>query len=125
MKNFAKNDYYIQLCVLIAGLFSILIGIILGYGAFLFYFIVGIPQLISFCIKAFRHTKKSLSYIVYGIFIIPVWVSWMVILGFSNNNDITIFFGYILIAAAFYSPFLAIFYVYDAYELYQSEKQRP
>ncbi len=122
MKTFAKNDFYFQIFVLIAGVLSIIIGIRLGYGAFLFYFVVGIPQLISFCIKAFQETRKSLGYIVYGFFIIPVWISWLVILGFNNNNDVTNFFGYILLASAFYSPFLAIVYVYDAYKFYKSQK---
>lgn len=125
MKTFAKNDFYFQIFVLIAGALSIIIGIGLGYGAVLFYFVVGIPQLISFLIKAFQNIKKSLSYIIYGIFIIPVWISWLVILGFSNNNDVTNFFGYILLASAFYSPFLAIVYVYDVYEFYKSQKQKP
>lgn len=122
MKTFAKNDFYIQLCILIAGLLSIIIGIILGYGAFLFYFVVGIPQLISFIIKAFQDTKKSLGYIVYGFFIIPVWIAWLVILGFNNNNDVTNFFGYILLASAFYSPVLAILYAYDSYIFFKSQK---
>jgi hypothetical protein len=122
MKTFAKNDFYIQFYVLMAGLVSIIIGIGLGYGIFLFYFVVGIPQLISFLIKAFQETEKSLTYIIYGFFIIPVWVSWLAVLGFNNNNDVTNFFGYILIASVFYSPILAIVYVYDSYKLYKSQK---
>jgi hypothetical protein len=122
MKTFAKNDFYIQFYVLIAGLVSIIIGIGLGYGIFLFYFIVGIPQLISFLIKAFQEKEKSLTYIIYGFFIMPVWVSWLAVLGFNNINDVTNFFGYILIASVFYSLILAIVYVYDSYKLYKSQK---
>ncbi|MDQ0595137.1 hypothetical protein QFZ37_003506 [Chryseobacterium ginsenosidimutans] len=122
MKTFAKNDYYIQFYILIAGLVSIIIGLELGYGIFLFYFVVGIPQLISFFIRAFQETKKSLRYIIYGFFIMPVWISWLAVLGFNNNNDVTNFFGYILVASVFYSPLLAILYVYDTYRVYKSQK---
>jgi len=123
MKNSAKNDYYIQLCILTAGLLSIIIGMVLGYGVILFYFVVGIPQLITYIIKGFQGTKKSLGYIVYGFFIIPVWISWLVLLGFNNNNDVTNFFGYILLASVFYSPVLALIYVYDSYMFFKSQKQ--
>jgi len=125
MKTFAKNDYYIQLSFLLIGLILTLLDItIFKKGlVFLFYFIVGIPQLISFVIRAFQETKKSLRYVVYGVFIIPVWISWLIILGFNTNNDITNFFGVILIASVFYSPVLAIVYVYDIYKLYTFEKQ--
>lgn len=123
MKTFVKNDFYIQLCCLIIGLLSICIGFIEGYGALLFYFVVGIPQLISFLLKIFQKRKKSVPYIIYGIFIIPVWVSILFIFIFKNNNTVTNFFGYILIAALIYSPFLAFLYVYDNYKAYQSSKK--
>lgn len=125
MKTFATNDFYIQLLFFLIGLILIFLDIVIikkGFG-FLFYFIVGIPQLISFCIKAFQETKKSLRYIVYGFFIIPIWISWLFILGFNSNNDVTNFFGCILIVSIFYSPVLAIVYVYDCYKFFKSQKQ--
>lgn len=127
MKTFAKNDFYIQLSFLVIGLITVFLGIVVFENAtvFLSYFIVGIPQLISFIIRAFQEIKKSWLYIVYGILIIPVWISWLIILAFNNNNEVTNFFGYILITSIFYSPFLAVVYVYDAYEFYKSQKQRP
>jgi hypothetical protein len=123
MKTFAKNDFHIQLCILIIGLLSIIIGIGLDYGILLFYFVVGIPQLISFLIKAFQKTDKSPRYIIYGFFIMPVWISWLVILGLNNNSDVTNFFGFILVLSGFYSPVLAIVYVYDSYKFYKSLKE--
>jgi len=124
MKTFAKNNYYIQLSLLIIGLALALLDALIFHKGFVFlsYFIVGIPQLISFLIKAFQQTEKSLRYIVYGFFIIPVWISWLVILGIHQNNDTVNFFGYILIASVFYSPLLAIIYVYDNYKTYKSLK---
>jgi hypothetical protein len=120
MKTFAKNDFYIQFYILLTVIAFIILGIfVLGYAAFLFYFVVGISQLISFIIKAFQKTKKSWMYIVYGIFIMPVWISWLIVLAFNSNNDVTNFFGCILIASIFYSPVLAIIYVYDCYKLYK------
>ncbi|WP_415328078.1 hypothetical protein [Chryseobacterium sp. MMS23-Vi53] len=120
MKTFAKNDFYIQLSLFIIGLITVFLGIVVFENAvvYLFYFIVGIPQLISFIIRAFQEIKKSWLYIVYGIFIIPVWISWLIILAFNNNNEVT----NVLIASIFYSPFLAIIYVYDTYEFYKSQK---
>ncbi len=121
MKTFAKNDFYIQLSFLVIGLITVLLGIVVFENAtvFLSYFIVGIPQLISFIIKAFQETKKSWLYIVYGILIIPVWISWLIILAFNSNNEVTNFFGYILIASIFYSPILALLYIFDCYKLYK------
>jgi len=124
MKTFAKNDYYIQLLFFLIGLILALLDLTIikkGF-VFLFYFIVGIPQLISFCIKAFQETRKSLGYIVYGFFIIPVWASWLVVLVPNSNNDSVNLFGYILMASVFYSPILAIVYVYDSYIFFKSQK---
>ncbi|MFY7844321.1 hypothetical protein [Chryseobacterium gambrini] len=121
MKTFVKNDFYIQLSFLVIGLILVFLGIVVFENAtvFLSYFIVGIPQLISFISRAFQKTKKSWLFIVYGIFIVPVWISWLIILAFNNNNDVTNFFGYILIASVFYSPVLAILYIIDCYKTYE------
>lgn len=121
MKTFIKNDFYIQFYFLIAGLLSIFVGVAVGWGIMPFYFVVGIPQLISFLFKIFQKRKKSISYIIYGLFIMPVWISSLIIFMFKSDNGITNFFGTILIASLLYSPFLAILYVYDNYKMYKSQ----
>ncbi|MDP9962047.1 hypothetical protein [Chryseobacterium lathyri] len=122
MKTFAQYDFNIQLFFLIAGIMAAIIGCSGGLGIMLFYGIAGIPQLISFLIKAFQKEKKSLGYIVYGIFIMPIWISVLIVLTYSNDNTITNFFGYVLIVSLIYSPFMAVLYVYDNYRLYKSYK---
>lgn len=123
MKTFIKNDFYIQVYFLVGGLVSIFVGISVGWGIMPFYFVVGIPQLISFLIKIFQKRKKTINYIIYGLFIMPVWISLLIMFIFKNNHEVTNFFGTILIASLLYSPFLAILYVYDNYKLYQSLNQ--
>ncbi|ANF51992.1 hypothetical protein A0O34_16385 [Chryseobacterium glaciei] len=123
MKTFIKNDFYIQVYFLVGGLLSIFVGIAVGWGIMPFYFVVGIPQLISFLLKIFQKKKKTISYIIYGLFIMPVWISFLIMFMFKNNHEVTNFFGTILIASLLYSPFLAILYVYDNYKLYQSLNQ--
>jgi len=74
MKTFAKYDFYIQLLILIIGIISIFTidnSFIEGLS---FYFIVGISQLISYIMKLFFKGEKSVLFIVYGIFIIPIWI---------------------------------------------------
>ncbi|MBT2622478.1 MULTISPECIES: hypothetical protein [Chryseobacterium] len=122
MEKWITYDYYIQLSCLIMGITAAFIGVFLGVGFILFYFIVGIPQLISFFIKALQQKKKSIVYIVYGIGIIPVWLSVAVVGLNPNDNDVTNFFGFILIAALIYSPVLAFLYTYETYKIYQSLK---
>lgn len=121
MEKWITYDYYIQLSCLIIGIIAAFVGIFFGVGFMLFYFIVGIPQLISFLIKAFHQKKKSIVYIIYGIGIIPVWFS-ITIIGLNQDNDITNFFGFILIASLIYSPVLAFLYTYETYKIYQSLK---
>jgi len=125
MKTFLKVDYYLQIFFLIAGIISAIIGCFLDFGFILFYFIVGIPQLISFSIRAFQISKKTWMYNVYAVFIIPVWISWIFIIGLNNNTSITDVFGFILIASVFYSPVLAVLYVVDTYKLYKSQNNLP
>lgn len=122
MKNHIKFEFYIQLVFFIIGLLSAIIGIFFDFGVMLFYFVVGIPQLISFLIRAFSKEKKSIVYIVYGIFIIPVWISLMIVFGLKNEYSITNFFGTLLIISLIYSPILSVMYLYDAYQNYKSIK---
>ncbi|KQT18591.1 hypothetical protein ASG31_07710 [Chryseobacterium sp. Leaf404] len=120
MNNSLKLDYYTQLFFLIAGIISAVIGCFFDFGFMLFYFVVGIPQLLSFTVRAFQKENKSVVYIVYGIFILPVWLSLLIVFGLNNEYGIANFLGYVLIISLVYSPVLSFFYVYD---LYQSSKK--
>ncbi|RLJ33199.1 hypothetical protein CLU97_2675 [Chryseobacterium sp. 7] len=115
MKAFVKYDYYVQLFFIIIGPQAFTFAGLSGF--VLFYFIVGIPQLISFLIKLFLGKKKSVFYIAYGIVIIPIWIIVTVLFIEKNIND---FFGYILMASLLYSPVMAAAYVYDCYSTYES-----
>ncbi|HCA07736.1 hypothetical protein [Chryseobacterium sp.] len=105
MKTFVKIDFYSQLFFLGVGALAAL-----SEGILFFYFIVGIPQLISFLIRLFLPIKKSVFYIIYGILIIPVWVS---ILSAYTDYNISQFLDPILLASLFYSPVMAAIYIYD------------
>ncbi|GEN66424.1 MULTISPECIES: hypothetical protein [Chryseobacterium] len=121
MKEFTKNDYYIQVFFIIAGIVISIAG--MNYWGFMaFYFVVGISQLISFLIRLFIKSKKTMAYIIYGIAILPVWISLLMIVLLSHDNSSTNFFGYILIGALLYSPVMAGLYVYDCYKTYQFYK---
>ncbi|MBO6186517.1 MAG: hypothetical protein J6O88_17815 [Chryseobacterium sp.] len=117
MKTFFENQYYLQLFFLIIGILSAIVGCFLGFGIMLFYLIVGIPQLISFSIRAFKKDEKSIIYIIYGIFILPVWIILLIFFSFRNEFIGANFLGTILIISLIYSPIMAIFYVYDAYKI--------
>ncbi len=120
MKKFIRYDYYIQLFFLILGpLVCITEGL---SGLILFYFIIGIPQLISYLIRLFLSIKKTPFNYVYGILIIPVWISVLLIAIFKIGNDITEIPSIIMMMAIFYSPVLAVFYVYECYSMYKSLK---
>lgn len=117
MKTFTKYDYYIQLFFIIVGPQAFIFGGLSGF--VLFYFIVGIPQLIGFLIKLFLGTKKSVLYVAYGIVIVPIWIIVTVLLIEKNIND---FFGYVLMISLLYSPVMAAAYVYDCYKMYEPYK---
>ncbi|WNI38234.1 hypothetical protein [Chryseobacterium sp. SG20098] len=119
MKTFAKYDYYIQLFFTIIGPQAFIFGGLSGF--VLFYFIVGIPQLVSFLIKLFFKTKKSALYIAYGIVIVPVWIIVTILFTEKHIND---FFGYVLMVALLYSPVMAAAYVYDCYTTYEPYKSQ-
>ncbi|MDQ0064139.1 hypothetical protein [Chryseobacterium lathyri] len=118
MKTFAKYDFYIQLVILVAGI------IIESIGAFggAFYFVVGIPQFVSFLIRAFQPGKKSVLYTIYGILILPVWISLLLVFGLKVHPDIAELLLIVLVASLFYSPVMAVIYIYDNYRLYKSYK---
>jgi hypothetical protein len=120
MKTFAKYDFYIQLLILIIGIISIFIMDNSSIGGLSFHFIVGISQLISYIIKLFFKEEKSILFIIYGIFILPIWISLLLLILFKSqayNLLITIPF-----LGLFYSPVLALVYIFDTYKFYQYQK---
>ncbi|AZA90202.1 Uncharacterised protein [Chryseobacterium nakagawai] len=123
MKKFIKYDIYIQLFFIIIGALA---TIIKGWdGWILFYFIVGIPQLISFLVKTFIKVKISPLFLIYGMAILPVWISIIMILILRTSEidyKITAIPGCIVMAAFFYSPFVALLYVIESHNLYKSLK---
>ncbi|WP_347217869.1 hypothetical protein [Chryseobacterium sp.] len=123
MKNFIKYDLYIQLFFIIIGT---IVTILKGWqGWIFFYIIVGIPQLVSFLIKVFLKVKISPLFLIYGMTILPVWISIVVILTLRTTEidyKITAIPGYIVMAAFFYSPFMALLYVIESHNLYKSLK---
>lgn len=121
MKNFIKYDFYVQLFFLITGC---LVTIIKGWdGWILFYFIVGIPQLISCLVRIFLKIKISSLFLIYGITILPVWLSIVILITIGIDNEVTAIPTYIAMAAFFYSPFMALLYALESHNLYQSLKQ--
>lgn len=123
MKTFAKYDFYVQLLILITGIISIFTmdnSFIEGVS---FYFIVGIPQMISYIIKALFLKEKSVLFIIYGIFIIPIWISLLLLILFQSQG-IKAYELFIIIPffGLFYSPVLALVYIFDSYKLYQYQK---
>lgn len=123
MKKFVKYDLYIQLFFIIIG---IIVTIIKGWeGWIFFYIIVGIPQLVSFLVKIFLKVKISPLFLIYGMAILPVWISIVIILILRTSGidyKITALPGYIVMAAFFYSPFMALLYVIESHNLYKSLK---
>lgn len=117
MKTFATIDFYIQLAMLVLGVFMASLG---GYAVLLFYYVAGGAQLISFLIRLFLPIKKSVLYIIYGILIIPVWISILLTYVSDADYDISQFCGPVLFASLFYSPLMAVMYIYDNYRVYQS-----
>lgn len=121
MKTFFKWDFYIQITVFI--IFIIVATIYSVYDDagvwFLFYFVVGGVQLISFFIRCIASYKKNWAFIAYGFFILPVWLT--LLLAITGINEI----GYVFIipaAAVFYSPFFALFYLFYCYETFDHEE---
>ncbi|SHG52778.1 hypothetical protein SAMN05421866_0726 [Chryseobacterium oranimense] len=120
MKTFAKYDFYIQLLILIIGIISIFTMDNSFIGGLSFHFIVGISQLISYIIKLFFKEEKSILFIIYGVFIMPIWISLLLLVIFKSQayNLLLVipFFG------VYYSPILALVYIFDAYKFYQYQK---
>lgn len=120
MKKFVKYDLYVQLFFLIVGC---LVTIIKGWdGWILFYFIVGIPQLISFFVKIFLKIRISSLFLIYGVTIVPVWISIVILKIVGSDYQVTGIPVCIVMMAFFYSPFMALLYVFESHNLYKSLK---
>ncbi|SFN03899.1 hypothetical protein SAMN05421594_0559 [Chryseobacterium oleae] len=117
MRTFVIIDFYIQLIMLMTGMILASFG---GYNFLLFYYVTGSAQLISFLIRLFLPIKKSVFYIIYGILIIPVWVSILLKYASVANYDISQILMSVLFASLFYSPVMAVIYIYDYYRVYES-----
>lgn len=121
MKTFLKNDFYFQL-----GIFVIISAIVLiAYAAgnekliWLFYFGVGISQMVSYLIRYSYDYKKSFLFKVYGFLILPIFPSLFFLFVFANMNALAIIFIIVPILSYFYSPVLAIIYLIDIYKTMQ------
>ncbi|MFL9833798.1 hypothetical protein [Chryseobacterium terrae] len=121
MKTFLKNDFYFQLTV-----FSIIsIIVLIDYFAgnedliWLFYFGVGISQMVSYLIRYSYDYKKSVLFKIYGFLILPIFPSLFFLFVFANVNALAIVFIIIPLLSVFYSPVLAIIYLFDIYKTMQ------
>lgn len=104
---------------------GVLIASLGGYIFLLFYYVTGGAQLISFLIRLFLPIKKSVFYIIYGLLIVPVWISMLLIYSSDADYNISHALMPVLIAALFYSPVMAVVYIYDNYRVYKSYEQLP
>ncbi len=129
MKTFFKYDYYLQITFLIAYSIGFLINwlfnLVTNYLLY-FYFIVGGIQLLSYLLRALMDYPKDWFYKVYGISILPVWTILLLIcIGLMKDMEIiTEFCLMILVAALFYSPILALGYVFYLYQTNSKYNQK-
>lgn len=118
MKTFARNDYYVQLTILIVISSIVLIALINGNEKiiYLFYFGIGISQTVSYLIRSFYKYKKSLIFKIYGYLILPIFPSLILLFVCGNINILAGIFIIVPILSLFYSPVLAILYLIDCYQ---------
>lgn len=122
MKTFLKIDYHLQLSIFLVASCIVLVSLLVGEEKliFVFYFGVGFSQLISYCIKMFYKYEKSIIFKIYGFLIIPIFLSLLGLYLFGNCNGIASFCLIIPALSIFYSPVMAILYLYDSYKIYKS-----
>lgn len=118
MKTFAKNDFYFQLIIFVTISVIVLISFLLRSEKliYLFYFGVGISQLVSYLIRCSYNYKKSLIFKIYGCLIFPVFLSLILLVISANFDDIAGIFMIIPILSLYYSPVLAVLYLIDCYQ---------
>ena len=109
MKTFLKIDYYLQLIIFFG---YISIGVIYGVIKndlfsvwWMFYFVVGGFQLISYLTKLMMGFWNDLFMKIYGVLILPVWFALLL-------YQIDFHFDSIVVFGAFASPFMAFFYLF-------------
>jgi hypothetical protein len=129
MKTFFKYDYYLQITFLIAYSIGFLINWLFNLVTIYllyFYFIVGGIQLISYLLRALMDYPKDWFYKVYGISILSVWTILLLIcIGSMKDMEIiTEFCLMILVAALYYSPILALGYIFYLYQTNSKYNQK-
>lgn len=122
MKIKNKIDFYVQATILIASLIALIIFLFAESVYILsLYFVVGIPQAISYLIRLFLFKHKTILMIVYGLLVMPLWILIILMSGELGSGvllmDVYLFLNF------FISPLMAIFYVIDYW--YTLFKKRP
>ncbi|MPS66678.1 MAG: hypothetical protein DI622_08495 [Chryseobacterium sp.] len=127
MKTFAKNDFYFQLTIFVVISITVIIALLAGNEKiiWLFYFGIGISQLVSYLIRCSYNYKKSLIFKIYGYLILPIFPSLILLAIFGNIDTAAGVFIVIPIISFFYSPILAVLYLIDCHSFYKSQKQKP
>jgi hypothetical protein len=123
MKRFFKTDFYIQACTVICAV--MLLPVVYLYASnylLLLYLAVGLIQLISYLIRLSMHYKKTPLFRLYGIFMIPVWLALLMgITALSlQSESLTTICLWVLLAALFFSPIMAIIYALDCRKVYKA-----
>ncbi|MNT05387.1 hypothetical protein D3C71_412330 [compost metagenome] len=123
MKSFFKTDLYVQVFNIICAL--ILLPVVYLYASsyvLLLYIAVGIIQLISYLIRLSMDYKKSTLFRLYGILMMPVWAALLMgITALSiKSGALAAICLWILFAALFLSPIMAIVYAVDCWKVYKA-----
>lgn len=109
MKTFLKVDYYLQIIVFFGYIiFGFVYGLIksdLFSVWWMFYFVVGGFQLISYLTKLMMGFWNDLFMKIYGVLILPVWFALLL-------YQINLHLDFIVVFGALASPFLAFFYLF-------------
>jgi len=118
MKTFAKNDFYFQLTIFAIILITVIMVLLAGNEKiiWLFYFGIGISQLVSYLIRCSYNYKKSLIFKIYGYLILPIFLSFILLAICGGNDSVAQYFIVIPVLSFFYSPILAFLYLIDCYQ---------
>jgi len=124
MKTFFKYDYYFQSIIFITYIIGWLIikhyNLIFENYFLLFYHVIGGAQLLSYLIRLGIKYPKNLMYVLYGILIIPIWLTYLYDIQIGKVGGILF---YILFLGFFYSPLLAITYIIYTYITYKYQNK--
>lgn len=123
MKTFFKIDVIVQQLVFGIMIFYLIFSYqhnSFGDKIFYFYYVVGGFQLVSFLIRFILNYKKSLIFKIYGILLIPVWIT-LFLSGILQGENINLgelskiagIFWFLLYASFFYAPVLSVLYIFD------------